>query len=904
MNHLEFAKARRTRRVAIFAWVIAIIPLLFFALGSTDLRGPSSQAIAHAQSVLEKNTDQVLAPTLEQDVESRQQRNQNSGVSGKLFVANIKRKSSESCALVDALPPFTMRDADALDCKLWGVVTTIHGPTMALRLAARVPDLCLVIVADRKTPTAENGSYGIVADGCRVVKYLSVEKQMSLKRDGLRFVTEIPWNHFGRKNLGYIYAIMHGAEQVFDFDDDNEIISWPFVNSTVWDTVHGVSNYNPYPDFTDKFIWPRGFPMPDVLRTSSASNGIKVKMNLSVTSWPDIHLGAVQSLANNDPDVDAIFRLTRSLPFDFDVGKNVALLPGSMAPFNAQATMWLELWTLYLPMSIHGRVSDIWRSYMAQRLFWDVDAILGFVSPRVVQHRNSHEYVGDLESEIPLYLKAHELADFLLNWTSSASSMEGRLCELAVAMYERDFFEEEDVRGIVSWISALRQIGFRFPRPASALLPLASPSHDAKKMVFDPVNFSESYSPSHTEAFYVGVNRFGGYNNQLLTYLHHMKTALRLNRTMVVPWIYAIGAHNHEDIGFDAIWQQPQLTGGLRVVPSSERLTRICPRLAVCNGVNLTSIESNYVKKFYGVAPIKVAGDCASEKCIVSVKQSEAYGFLPISHPPKRNFLCPTAKSTPSFRLVSSLDSLRVEIIFLLRNFLVIGAHIRRGYWHFGWQPWEETPNGCWPSFLDMVRTVASECKYLSSISDDANNKSCVVFTASDAPFDVFPSIRTVQLKTLFLDLHGLGVLTVDNFEQARGVAERVANLTGIQYSALEQSLMASFPAFIGNPCSSWSSMVAVQRVKQNLTLNSWRDFTVRESTWTNMSSCSIGEYWQESQVRADAIRASLHKSLITSIDGIDGLVSRNNQFDWNSYQEERRSAQYRYKQNGNQMSR
>ena len=845
-------------------------------------------------------TDQQ-APTSE-DVLSGQQRNRYSGVSGKLFTANIVRKSTENCALVDRPPLFMTRDADAVDCKLWGVVTTIHGPTLALRLAAQVPDLCLVIVADLKTPTAENGTFGLVADGCRVVKYLSIEKQMSLHRDGLKFVTEVPWNHFGRKNLGYIYAIMHGAEQIFDFDDDNELVSWPFVNSTIWDTVQGISNYNPYPDFTDKFIWPRGFPMPDVLRTSSASNGIKVEMNLSVPYWPDLHLGAVQSLANNDPDVDAMFRLTRSLPFDFDLDRNVALLPGSMAPFNAQATMWYELWMLYLPMSVHGRVSDIWRSYMAQRLFWDVDAILGFVSPRVVQHRNSHDYVGDLESEIPLYLKAHKLTDFLLNWTSSASSMEGRLCELAVAMYERDFFEEEDVRGIVSWISALRQIGFRFPKPAFASLPLVSPPHDAKTLLGDPNNSSERYNPSHTETFYVGVNRFGGYNNQLLTYLHHMKTALGLNRTMVIPWIYAYTVHNHEDIGFDALWQQPQLHGGLRVVPSSERIMDICTRIAICHDASLSSVQIAYMEKFYGAAPVEVLGDCASEKCIVSGAEVEDYGFLSIEPFPQRNFLCPTSKVLPSFRLVPSLDSLRVEIISLLSEFLVIGAHVRRGFWHFGWQPWEETPNGCWPSFLDMVRTVASECKYLRSVTDDANDKSCVIFTASDAPFEVFPSLRAVQLKTLFLDLHRHGILTPANFHKARRIAEHVANLTGLRYSALEQSLLANFPIFVGNPCSSWSSMVAVQRVERNLMINSWRDFTVRESTWTDMSLCSNDKHWKESQMRANEIRASLKKSPFTPIVGIDGIVSNN--FDLTAYQEERRSAQFRYQQEGNQMSR
>ena len=36
---------------------------------------------------------------------------------------------------------------------------------------------------------------------------------------------QLPWNHFGRKNLGYLYAIQHGADVIFDFDDDNELIS-------------------------------------------------------------------------------------------------------------------------------------------------------------------------------------------------------------------------------------------------------------------------------------------------------------------------------------------------------------------------------------------------------------------------------------------------------------------------------------------------------------------------------------------------------------------------------------------------------------------------------------------------------------------------------------------------------
>lgn len=40
---------------------------------------------------------------------------------------------------------------------------------------------------------------------------------------------------------------------------------------------------------------------------------------------------------------------------------------GLFAPYNAQATLHMHsaLWTLLLPVTVHGRVSDIWRSYCA-----------------------------------------------------------------------------------------------------------------------------------------------------------------------------------------------------------------------------------------------------------------------------------------------------------------------------------------------------------------------------------------------------------------------------------------------------------------------------------------------------------------------------------------------------------
>ena len=56
----------------------------------------------------------------------------------------------------------------------------------------------------------------------------------------------------------------------------------------------------------------------------------------------------LQSLADHDPDVDAIFRLVRSTPFAFEREKErrreVVMVPkGKYAPYNAQATLHFKV---------------------------------------------------------------------------------------------------------------------------------------------------------------------------------------------------------------------------------------------------------------------------------------------------------------------------------------------------------------------------------------------------------------------------------------------------------------------------------------------------------------------------------------------------------------------------------
>lgn len=49
---------------------------------------------------------------------------------------------------------------------------------------------------------------------------------------------------------------------------------------------------------------------------------------------------------------------------------------------------------------VHGRVSDIWRSYISQRLLWDIGYRVAFAPPLVNQFRSPHNYLADMQVRI------------------------------------------------------------------------------------------------------------------------------------------------------------------------------------------------------------------------------------------------------------------------------------------------------------------------------------------------------------------------------------------------------------------------------------------------------------------------------------------------------------------------
>lgn len=397
-----------------------------------------------------------------------------SGVSGKLFTGAQVRQYFPSH---DDRPSKKNRStsspffSDHMSCENWAVCTTIFVESDAVRDVCKIlPSYCLLVVADKKGPL----EYFI--DGNCTFAYLSVEQQEDMLTDS-DFITETPWNHFGRKNLGYLFAIANGAKMIWDFDDDNQIISSKFFLDQAGEhqlvTVEPITSMlNPYPLLgAEKFSWPRGFPLDGI--KNEASQPSVDDLRVSVVDFERV--GVLQSLANNDPDVDAIYRLQRDLPFSFkgwSSPASVFVLPGaSFAPWNAQATLFRmrdALWVSYLPISIHGRVSDIWRSYIAQRLLRNVCIHIAFaVEPLVVQHRNQHSYLADFDAEQDLYYKSGKLIELLGEWTAKSSFPQEQIVELFRILYEHDYVGIKDVRMIELWISELNRAGYIFPKSCS-----------------------------------------------------------------------------------------------------------------------------------------------------------------------------------------------------------------------------------------------------------------------------------------------------------------------------------------------------------------------------------------------------------------------------------------------------
>jgi hypothetical protein len=303
----------------------------------------------------------------------------------------------------------------------------------------------LLIVGDKKGPH----NYPLSQ-----TQLLTLEQQLALP---LRLPTLLPVSHYVRKNVGYLVAISSGATCLYETDDDNAPNgNWKIRSATVSSRVIENPGWcNIYSYFSRELIWPRGFPLEEL-------EAFRNSQQPRLPARSEVYSPIQQGLADGNPDVDAIWRLVQSKDIRFTQKRSLSLARGVWCPFNSQTTWW---WPeafplLYLPSFCTFRMTDIWRSFVAQRCVWELGGAVTFHSPEVVQDRNEHNLLRDLQDEVPGYLSNARICKVLtrLKLKVGKASVSQNLLLCYRALTAAGFFPSKELRLVKAWLTDLDSI--------------------------------------------------------------------------------------------------------------------------------------------------------------------------------------------------------------------------------------------------------------------------------------------------------------------------------------------------------------------------------------------------------------------------------------------------------------
>lgn len=325
------------------------------------------------------------------------------------------------------------------------IITSISTPNSVLRAFAEGSEkhgIDFIVIGDTKSPP------DFYIDGC---DFWSIERQKDLP---LRLAAMLPERHYSRKNLGYLLAMERGAEVIIETDDDN------FPYETFWgkraslheaNLILNADWINIYQYFTSTPIWPRGFPLEHILKPLTPLDKLNKR---------EIYCPIQQGLADGNPDVDAIYRLTMPLPQRFTLAGNIALSTGSWSPFNSQNTTWFvdAFPLLYIPSYCSFRMCDIWRSFIALRICWANNWGVLFHGPTVYQERNEHDLLHDFSDEIPGYLKNSKICEELgsLNIIKGVDNISDNLRICYETFIKFDLIHKNEAQLLDAWLTDVR----------------------------------------------------------------------------------------------------------------------------------------------------------------------------------------------------------------------------------------------------------------------------------------------------------------------------------------------------------------------------------------------------------------------------------------------------------------
>jgi hypothetical protein len=318
------------------------------------------------------------------------------------------------------------------------IITTINKPTEAILKHIQNTEYDVIIVGDNKTPDDYKNINCI---------FLDIPSQKKLFPELCEL---LPYNHYCRKNLGYLYAIKKGYKIIYETDDDN-IPYDKFDNILQYNNIKMITEQNNtwiniFKYFTNNaYIWPRGFPL----------SLLKNNPNYLITDTDKIP-SIINGLVENDPDVDSLFRIICNHQSDikWDKNKDVLINNTNVCVFNTQNTFWLnpELFIcLLIPCSVSFRYCDILRGIINNIILKKTNNYMMYSSPNVIQNRNEHNLISDFKSEYEMYIHNENILNFIENNIENITSIKDLLFLIYNNLLVNNVIKQTDIDILNKW---------------------------------------------------------------------------------------------------------------------------------------------------------------------------------------------------------------------------------------------------------------------------------------------------------------------------------------------------------------------------------------------------------------------------------------------------------------------
>jgi len=113
-----------------------------------------------------------------------------------------------------------------------------------------------------------------------------------------------------------------------------------------------------------------------------------------------------------------------------------------------------------LPSFVSFRMTDIWRSFIAQRCLWAMGHGVVFHSAEMFQDRNPHNLLRDFEQEVPGYLNNQKIREVLesTNLQSGADEVSANLHRCYVALIMAGLIPEKEMPLVEAWLNEIRAV--------------------------------------------------------------------------------------------------------------------------------------------------------------------------------------------------------------------------------------------------------------------------------------------------------------------------------------------------------------------------------------------------------------------------------------------------------------